>query len=49
MKLRLAYGTTGLGTLSAVEHPKYWTEDKQRSFIEALIPLLVRSSPEGTP
>jgi hypothetical protein len=35
--------------LSAVEHPKYWTEDKQRSFIEALIPLLVRSSPESKP
>ena len=35
--------------LSAVEHPKYWTEDKQRSFIEGLILLFQRSSAESTP
>jgi AcrR family transcriptional regulator len=35
--------------LSAVEHPKYWTEDKQRSFIEGLLPLLQRPPAEDTP
>jgi AcrR family transcriptional regulator len=35
--------------LSAVEHPKYWTEEKQRSFIEGLVLLLQRSSTESKP
>jgi AcrR family transcriptional regulator len=28
--------------LSAVEHPKYWTAEKQHAFIDELIPLVVR-------
>lgn len=32
--------------LSSVEHPKYWTPEKQIEFIDALVPLLERLSPE---
>jgi AcrR family transcriptional regulator len=28
--------------LSAVEHPKYWTADRQQAFIDALVALIVR-------
>jgi hypothetical protein len=34
--------------LSAVDHPKYWTEEKQRSFIEGLVLLFQRSSAGNT-
>jgi AcrR family transcriptional regulator len=30
--------------LSAVEHPKYWTPEKQTAFIDALVPMIERLS-----
>jgi len=32
--------------LSAVEHPKYWTEERQLAFIDSLVPL-IDQSPQG--
>jgi hypothetical protein len=30
--------------LSSVEHPKYWTPEKQIEFIDALVPVIERLS-----
>jgi hypothetical protein len=30
--------------LSAVEHPKYWTEERQLAFIDSLVPLIEQPS-----
>jgi hypothetical protein len=35
--------------LSAVEHPKTWTEDKQRAFIEGFIQLLQHTADTENP
>jgi len=32
--------------LSSVEHPKYWTPEKQIEFIDALVPVVERLSAE---